>query len=147
MIERESLTNCRYDIEPLLFEHWQEVAANQELIKLNPDWEKYAELDRAGKLVAMIARERRKVVGYIVLIISEHLHYKDHKFAHNDVFYVKPEYRGGLGDQLLKAAELEAKRLGASVMLMNTKVYADYSPLLEDHNFDLFEKVYIKGLF
>ena len=66
MIERESLTNCRYDIEPLLFEHWQEVAANQELIKLNPDWEKYAELDRAGKLVAMIAREQRIFIGYIV---------------------------------------------------------------------------------
>ena len=146
MIERESLTNCRYDIEPLLFEHWKEVAANQDQIKLNPDWAKYAELDRSGSLIAMIARDQGKVIGYLVLIISEHLHYKDHKFAHNDVFYVKPEYRGALGDELLKAGEKEARSLGASVMLMNAKVYADYSPMLEKHNFNLFEKVYIKGL-
>lgn len=34
----ESLSKVRREIEPLLEEHWKEIALNKDKIKLNPDW-------------------------------------------------------------------------------------------------------------
>ncbi len=35
----ESLANVKEDIKPLIKKHWELVALNQGVIKLNPDWE------------------------------------------------------------------------------------------------------------
>jgi len=41
----ENLAKVRREIEPLLQEHWEEIALNKDTIKLNPDWREYARLD------------------------------------------------------------------------------------------------------
>jgi hypothetical protein len=38
----ENLAKVRREIEPLLEQHWQEIALNKDIIKMNPDWEGYA---------------------------------------------------------------------------------------------------------
>ena len=94
-IAHECLANVNEDIKPLLEKHWELVALNQGAIKLNPDWEKYAELDAAGILRIFTARDQGKLVGYCVLVVSQSMHYKDHVFANNDVVFVLPDSRAG----------------------------------------------------
>ena len=85
IIQHESLTSVKEDIKPLLEKHWEMVALNQGKIRLNPDWKEYARLDAAGILRIFTARQEGKLVGYCVLLVSQSIHYKDHKFASNDV--------------------------------------------------------------
>ena len=102
----ESLANVKEDIKPLIKKHWELVALNQGVIKLNPDWEKYAQMDQSGLLRIFTARKNNELVGYCVLVVSQSLHYKDHIFANNDVVFVLPEYREGMtGYKLIKYAE------------------------------------------
>jgi len=93
--QQESLVTTKADIIPLLEKHWEEVALNKEKIKLNPDWDAYANLEDAGILKIFTARDDRKLVGYFVVFVKSHIHYKDHLFCYNDVIFVDEEYRKG----------------------------------------------------
>ena len=35
----EKVRDCRKEVQPLIEKHWEEIALNQDVIKLNPDWE------------------------------------------------------------------------------------------------------------
>ena len=52
------------EILPLLEGHWQEIALNQDTIKLNPDYEQYKVLFKAGAMRMVTAREDGELVGY-----------------------------------------------------------------------------------
>lgn len=145
--QRESLASVRNEIVPLLERHWEEIAVNRDKIKLNPDWEIYEVLEAAGSLGIYTARSGKKLVGYFVVIAEKHIHYKDHIFAANDIIYLAPEYRKGMvGVRLIKYAEHDLKRLGVSVLTINTKVHKPFDSLLERIGFSLKERVYAKYL-
>jgi len=145
--QRECLASFKEDIKPLLEKHWEEVALHQGQIKLNPDWQEYARLDAAGMLVAFTARDEGKLVGYCVLLVSQSIHYKDHKFASNDVVFVLPEYRKThTGYNLIKAAEDYCKESDVSVVTINTKVHIPFDDLLLGMGFELIERIYSKLL-
>lgn len=113
----------RIATEPLLDEHWQEVAKNKELMKLNPDWDKYRELDEAGKLTNCIAVDGGgSCVGYTVNFIVPHVHYKDLMVAYNDVIYLSPEYRASrVALRLMQETSRTAKAAGAQLLLWHAK--------------------------
>lgn len=145
IIQHESLTSVKEDLKPLLQKHWEMVALNQGKIKLNPDWKEYARLDAAGILRIFTAREDDKLVGYCVLLVSQSIHYKDHKFASNDVVFVLPEYRSGAtGYKLIKYAEDHCKTDDVSLMMINTKVHIPFDSLMIGMGFDLIERIYSK---
>ena len=52
----ENLAKVRREIEPLLEQHWQEIALNKDIIKMNPDCEGYAGLDNVNGLSIYTAR-------------------------------------------------------------------------------------------
>ena len=83
----ENLAKVRREIEPLLEEHWKEIALNKDKIKLNPDWRAYADLDSINALRIYTARKDGKLMGYFVVIVSKSLHYRDHLFANNDIIF------------------------------------------------------------
>ena len=145
IIQHESLTSVKEDIKPLLEKHWEMVALNQGKIRLNPDWKEYARLDAAGILRIFTARQEGKLVGYCVLLVSQSIHYKDHKFASNDVVFVLPEYRSGAtGYKLIKYAEDHSKADDVSLMMINTKVHIPFDSLMIGMGFDLIERIYSK---
>jgi len=119
--QQEFLDSVVDDIRPLLESHWEEVALNKEKIKINPDWDTYYALQEQGKLDIFTARDEGVLVGYFVVFVSQHIHYKDHLFANNDLIYLAPSHRKGFtGVNLVKFAEACLKEDGVSVLTVNT---------------------------
>ncbi len=145
--KQEFLETVKEDIKPLLQEHWEEIAVNKEVIKLNPDWDAYSDLEKVGCLKIFTAREEDKLIGYFVVIVRNHIHYKDHLFAANDIIYVSPEYRKGMvGAKLIKFAEKCLKEDGVSVLIINTKRHKPFDTLLSWLGFTYTERLYSKLL-
>lgn len=133
------------DIKPLIENHWEEIALNKEKIKLNPDWEIYEALNDIDRLRIFTVRDDGRLVGYNILIINKHLHYKDHVFAVNDLIFIDEAYRGRtVAYRLIKYVEKMLKESGVSVMVMNMKVKSPFDKLLEGCGFTYVERIYSK---
>lgn len=145
--QQESLVTVKADIIPLLEKHWEEVALNKEKIKLNPDWDAYANLEDAGVLKIFTARANSKLIGYFVVFVKSHIHYKDHLFCYNDVIFVDEEYRKGFtSTRLIKFAEKCLKADGVEVMIVNTKRHKPFDSLLIWLGYKHIENIYSKVL-
>ena len=145
--QQEFLDTVEKDIKPLLQDHWEEIALNKSAIKLNPDWDAYHNLEDNGILKVFTARSDGELIGYFVVLIRNHIHYKDHVFAANDVLFLKQEYRKGLtGAKLMKFAEKCLKEDGVSVLVVNTKRHKPFDGLLEWLGYSHVENVYSKYL-
>jgi len=151
--QQEFIANSSQAEKDVIFRsHWDEIALNKTDIALNPDYERYEQLETAGILKIFTAREnvckhtnRTVVAGYFVCFVMPHLHYKDHLFATNDILYLKPEYRQGftaLG--LIRFAEKCLAEDGVSVVQINTKAHKSFDPLLERMGYTLNDRVYGK---
>lgn len=145
--QQEFLATVRNDIQPLLEQHWEEIALNKDKIKLNPDWDQYELLEYDGKLKGFTARTDGKLIGYFVVIVSTGLHYKDHLFAANDVIFLHKDYRRGYtGIRLIDFAEACLKEDGVSVLTINTKIHQPFDPILERLGYSPIERVHSKYL-
>jgi len=145
--QQEFLEKFESEAKHLLELHWEEIALNKDHIKLNPDWEAYYELEAQGKLKVFTARDGLNLVGYFVVVVSSHLHYKDHIFAANDVIYLHKDYRKSFaGVSLVKFAERCLKDDGVSVLTINTKVHQPFDKMLDRLEFENTERVYSKYL-
>lgn len=110
-------------------EHWEEIAKNKHLMVLAPDVEKYARIEQAGKLFAVLAYDGDEMVGYSVNILDNNLHYRDLVQAQNDVLFVKPTHRAGRLFMRLREATLRmAAARGVRLMLWHAK---EATPLAE----------------
>lgn len=139
----ENLAKVRREIEPLLEEHWKEIALNKEIIKLNPDWEGYARLDGINALRIYTARKDDKLIGYFVVMVSKSLHYRDHLFANNDIIFLTKAARKGLtGVKLIKFAIDSLAAEGITKLHINTKAHQPFDAILERLNFEEIERVY-----
>lgn len=139
----ENLAKVRREIEPLLEEHWKEIALNKDKIKLNPDWRAYADLDSINALRIYTARKDGKLMGYFVIIVSKSLHYRDHLFANNDIiFLTKPARKGLTGVKLIKFALDSLEAEGVTKVHINTKAHQPFDAILERLGFEEIERVY-----
>ncbi len=132
----------------LLEKHWEELASNKELIKLNPDWDKYYTFEKLGVIKSLAVFVEDKMVGYSCVILQPHLHYSDDLYAFVDVVYVDPEYRmSGVGLKLLNAIENQAKEAGASIIIHHVKTnHMTLGNILETLGYKQFEINYSKKL-
>ena len=145
--QQEFLATCRQDAQPLLEKHWEEIALNQDMIKLNPDWDAYEQLEVDGALQIFTARDGDKLAGYFAVLVRKHLHYVDHVFAFSDVLFLDKEYRLGLtGPKLMRFAENCMKKDGVSVMIVNTKTHRPFDVILKWLGFKHIENIYSKVL-
>lgn len=146
-IQMERIADVKEEIEPLLEKHWEEIAVNQDKIKLNVDWDSYFRLEESGDIGLYTARYKGDLVGYFAVISQYHIHYQDHIYAVSDVVFVHPDHRKTkLGYRLFKFAEDDLKERGVSVLVVNTKVHKPFDPLMESMEFDLIERTYSKYL-
>ena len=128
----EPWSTVRSEIERLLPLHWAEVAGERDHIKLDPDWEWYAECDRQDMLQVLTARaDRTELVGYHLSIIRTHPHYKSTLMGFTDIYFIAPEYRKGrTGIQLFIRAEEELRARGVRKIFTGTKLSLDMAPIL-----------------
>lgn len=140
------------DAMGLIFDiHYKELSEHfKQDIPLSPDYVRYAQAERDGKLVYIALREQGDLVGYFSGFIDTALHYKSCLTLHLDLFYVLPTHRGWRNTQnggvmLLDAVKKEASRRGVRAWTMGRKVRRGkhMEKLLLDAGFEAFEVHYV----
>lgn len=141
----EPLADVKEEMEPILYDHWQEIGLYKEHCKLKPDWERYYTVEKAGVLKIITARDDGVLVGYFVALVTPGLHYCDNVYAVNDVVYLKDSYRDSLvGLEMFKYAEEYFKTLGVDVISIHMKTALPFDSLCEGLGYDYVERLYTK---
>lgn len=142
---KEKLFDIKEEIEPILVQHYEEVAAYTDVIELAPDWDRYKTLEGAGILKVMTVRDDGVLVGYYLAMLVPSLHSSKDLYAVNDIVLIKPEYRKAkIGVGLFQEVEKWMKEEGASVMTVQMKVKQPFDELCQGLGWDCMERVYTK---
>lgn len=114
----------RAEMEPLLTDHWHEIALGHDAVPLDIDHERYNNLCDAGVLQIVTARENGVLVGYHAAIVAGHLHYKSTLHGITDVYYIVPEKRQGYtGIRLFRRVKEEMRQLGVKKLITAAKLH------------------------
>jgi hypothetical protein len=113
----------------LLPANYEELTLNKEKVQLDPDWDKYYELERLGKLVIITIRNTGHLSGYAFFIVDTSLHYKSLTVANNDVIYVIPSLRGASGFKFLRFCHIEMSSR-ADKVTFHVKDFKNWGPIL-----------------
>ena len=142
----ERFADMMAELPPLIYRHWREIALNQDAIKLDPDWEKYLALERAGCLFVATVRDGGALQGYWISFVYPHLHYKNSLQSFYDVYYVDPAHRGGrTALRFFRFVEAELKARGVQKLHTMVKLHRNRaSRLWEKLGYTAVEVVYTK---
>lgn len=107
------------DIEPLLHEHWLELAAYPD-IPLDPDYAFYERANKMDFLRIYTARKNGELIGYALFtIVRRHPHYAT-SFAVSDIILVKQEHRNyKVGSGLFDLFERDLEGFVVSISTKN----------------------------
>lgn len=142
---KEHIATIKEDISFLIQDNYDEVEIDTDKLKLMLDWDSYEKLQSVEMLHIYTARLQGIMVGYLVMVTTPSLHCLGEVMALSDVVYVAPKHRvGNVGTSIIKYAESDLHRLGASTMHITTKAHAPFDKLLERQGFTFAEKVFQK---
>jgi len=134
------------ELEKLFPAHYEELCVTKEY-PYEPDWDSYKRMAEAGLVRCITCRADEVLIGYIVFIVTPHLHYKSCKTAIEDVYFINKEYRKGrIGIKLFQYAEKVLKERGVNRIVMHTKLHLDNSRLFEYLGYKYTDKVFSKML-
>lgn len=134
------------DLKPLLEDHWREVAHYQD-IALDPNYEKYCQMQDQGHLRCWTVRDGGRLVGYGLYIVTYNLHYQTSIQAQQDVVFVHPDYRKGItGYRLLKFCDEQLRQEGVQAVYHHVKRAHNWSPLLVHMGYELVDLIYARRL-
>jgi GNAT superfamily N-acetyltransferase len=119
-------------VAQLLEVHWREIALYQDRVRLDVDYDRYRELDAAGRLLCLAAFDCDRLIGYAAWILTFHLHYRQCLMGANDVIFVLPEYRSRstAGVRLIRESERYLKQLEVHRIIMHVKPAKDWTAIL-----------------
>lgn len=128
----------------LLHAHWQEVAHDKELMKLDPNLDKYIEADFKQRLHIVVMRDDGdKIVGYSVHFLTQHPHYRGMTCAEDDVHYLIPEFRGTGNHELMRTYALRTlKERGVQFVTARVKVGHEHDKTLRNLGYGPVDMVY-----
>ena len=135
-------------IEVLLRDHWHEVAHFPD-IPLEPDWEAYDQVERAGRLKMFTVRVGGVLVGYAAYIINHNPHYKSSLQAVQDVIFIAPAHRKArVGAHLILYADTYFRGQGVQAVYQHSKAKKelDMGPLLKRLGYELVDTLWAKRL-
>lgn len=133
--------------ESLLAIHYEQLAGDKDAIPLDPDVDKYNEIEALGRLLVVTARKDGKLIGYHLLFIDTHLHYKTTLHAFTDIYYLAKEHRTGrTGYRLFTEVEKILREKGVVKWATGTKIHEDHTRLFEALGFTCNEKSFKKIL-
>ena len=145
--QRERAQDLWAEIEPLLVEHYNEIATHKD-IPLAPDKAQYKAAEDAGKLRTCTVRKAGKLIGYAVFLVTHNPHYSTSKQALQDVVFVSTEHRRGrLGLMLVDYADTVLASEGVDLNRHHVKVkHPALRKVLEYLGYELEEWVMVKRL-
>lgn len=142
----ESVADWAKDSAPLVYRHWQELGLDLDL-KIRPDIDRMTQMEHAGIWKTFTVRREGRLLGYVLAVLSPHLHYSTSApMLIVDAYYILPEYRQGTGAKLLKFVEAMAKQWGAIKIYLSCKVHEDHSDLFKALGFKLSDYAFIKRI-
>lgn len=128
----ESFSQFLEEVKPMLPLHYAELALDQDVVPLSPQYDEYLRRDALGMVLCVAMRDAGELVGYFVGFVAPGLHYSTCLTLQLDIFWLRPDHRGkGGGTILFKAVEAEAKRRGVQRMFVGSKCHLDASWLFE----------------
>jgi GNAT superfamily N-acetyltransferase len=131
-------------IAELARENWLETGFDFEI---NPSVEIYQAAVDAGILFALGVFDGDEVVGYCSMMIAPHAHNPAIIMASSDTLFVRKDYRRGtIPARLIKAAEDEAKRRGASRVNWHTRAGTSLAAMLERRGYKPADVIVTKEL-
>ena len=113
---------------PLLVKHYEEISYFKD-IPLNPDFEKYARVARAGALRIFTARKFGDLIGYAVFLVQESMHFSQSYQAVQDVLFIDPEHRG-FGHRFILWCDKQLQKEGVEVIYHTTSKRSERLGLL-----------------
>lgn len=129
----ESLLAVRHEAEPLLRREWETASEDKMVFPFDPDWERYAMMERLNMLRFFTARRDGELKGYIGYRVGFNLHSKAASAATSDVWWVEPDARcGGVSWRLVAFAEKHLRDEGIRVIhTMTNEAFPAASRLLK----------------
>jgi hypothetical protein len=125
--------------------HWVEVAADKDKIALDPDLDRYAEMERKGVLHVITARKGGELVGYNVWIVGTLLHHRTILTGMSDMYWLRPDCRKGFeGIRFIKEGERYVKSLGVKKLFGTFQPCLDLGRIFERLGWHQAERVYCK---
>lgn len=146
-LQTETFGAIKDELMTLWGPHYLEVAEDKERIPLDPDWEKYAVLSLRGSLAIVTARDGGELVGYVFAVVDTHLHYRSTRFAMLDLYYLRPDKRGGRTFvRMLCRMEEFLKKVRVVKVIGNTKLAHDQGRVFEALGWREAERIFVKVL-
>jgi GNAT superfamily N-acetyltransferase len=119
------------EVQPLIELHYEELTLHKQVVKLDPDWNRYKSLADQKMITIITARDKGILIGYSLFFVSSHIHYKNNVMANNDVLYLHPEYRQGrTGLKLIRKCEQVLQELGVDKIIWHVKYAKDFRQIL-----------------
>jgi GNAT superfamily N-acetyltransferase len=147
IVAPENMASAWDDMQPLLREHYNEIAHDKHSIPLAPSRARYEALEHAGELFALGARIEGALIGYSVFFVKPHIHYATTLVAVNDVLFVAREYRNTLvGMRLISESEKKLRERGVVKLVWHIKPEHDWSAILARRGYMPVETIYGKLL-
>lgn len=136
------------ELLPLLHEHYDEISIHKQMgYDLKPNVAMYKAMQDADQLLMMIGRLDGQIVAYFVVFVRPSIHYGDCLEGVGDIFYCKPDRRGGMiGLRLFEATENELKRRGVNLFMAGEKLAFPATALFERCGFEATERKHFKWL-
>lgn len=142
----ESVEEWASESKELVYAHWQELGLDLDL-EIAPDFGKMKQLEEMGMFKVITVREDGRLVGYLLAIVNNHLHYRNSpKMLIVDAYYISPECRSGTGVKLVRFTEDLAHRLGAIKIYFSCKVHKDHTQLFQALGYRLSDFAFTKRI-
>ena len=131
-------------LRPLLVENWAETGFG---FPFDPSAEAYGLLYEAGVVFGVLAEEAGEPVGYCSVTVARHPHNPAVIIGANDALFVVPSHRGrSTAARIIRTAEDEARRRGASYFSWHCRAGTGLAETLERHGYRPADIVVMKGL-
>ena len=144
-LRREVLTAALYfEADPLIRGHAKEVCDFRGH-ELDPDLEKYLQMEGAGILRVYTARRGPKLIGYSIYILANHLHYKAVSQANHYLAFIDPLERG-FGRSFLEWCEDELKQEGIKMMVYQAKPGSKFYQIISSMKVREMEHIFCKEI-
>lgn len=132
----------------LLEQHYQEIARRKNVLKLDPHWDSYTQLEDHDMLVTLLAIRGEEIVGYSIVILSPMLHYRQQTMAQSDVLFIREDCRGlRLFERLREASEDAARAAKADMFTWHAKPGTSLDRILDRRaDYSIHDVIYSKEL-
>lgn len=122
-------------------------AETGEGLSFDPDVSGYGDLYNAGRMVILTVRDDGNMVGYLLMIVMQHLHSKTIRTAFEEGMYLTPLYRKGTtGVLMIKFMERVLGTLGVTRVYFTNRPQRDLSSLYRRLGCEIVAEQWAKNL-